>query len=87
MAKAFRGIFTSYSSSGYWIWNPRKRIFIISNYYIIKEYIKGVSLLNPVSQLYRKLVRTTIESDNGSTDNSDNPNTDYRNTIIINTRN
>jgi hypothetical protein len=49
MAKAFRGIFTSYSSSGYRIWNSRKRIFIISNYYIIKEYVKGVLFLNLVS--------------------------------------
>jgi hypothetical protein len=87
MAKAFRGIFTSYSGSGYRIWNPRKRIFIISNYYIIKEYIKGVSFLNPVSQLYRRLVGTTTESDNGSTNDSDNPDIDYRDTIIINTRN
>jgi hypothetical protein len=87
MAKAFRGIFTSYSSSRYRIWNPHKRIFVISNYYIIKEYVKGISLLNPVSQLYRRLVGTTTESDDNSTNNSDNPNTDYGNTIIINTRN
>ena len=87
MAKAFRGIFTSYSGSGYRIWNPRKQIFIISNYYTIKEYIKGVSLLNPVSQLYRRLVGTTIESDNSFTNNSDNPDTDYGDTIIINTGN
>jgi hypothetical protein len=49
MAKAFRDIFTGYSSSEYWIWNPRKRIFVISNYYTIKEHVKGVLLLNPVS--------------------------------------
>jgi hypothetical protein len=87
MAKAFRGIFTSYSGSGYRIWNPRKRIFVISNYYIIKKYVKGVLLLNPVSQLYRRLVGTAIESDNGSTDDLDNPDTDYGDTIIINTGN
>jgi hypothetical protein len=46
MAKAFRGIFTGYSSSGYRIWNPRKRVFVVSNYCTIKEYIKGVYLLN-----------------------------------------
>ena len=87
MAKAFRGIFTGYSSSGYRIWNPRKHIFVVSNYYTIKEHVKGVSLLNPVSQLYRRLVGTTTESDNSSTNNSDNPDTDYGDTIIINTRN
>jgi hypothetical protein len=87
MAKAFRGIFTGYSSSGYRIWNPHKRIFIISNYYTIKEHVKRVLLLNPVSQLYRKLVGTTIESNNSSTNNSDNPDIDYKDTIIINTRN
>jgi hypothetical protein len=87
MAKAFRGIFTGYSGSGYRIWNPRKRIFIISNYYTIKEYVKGILLLNPVSQLYSRLVRATIESDNNSTNNSDNPDIDYGDTIIINTRN
>ena len=87
MAKAFRGIFTSYSNSGYRIWNPYKRIFVISNYYTIKEYVKGVLLLNPVSQLYRRLVGTAAESDNGSTDNSDNPDTDYGDTIIVDTGN
>ena len=49
MAKAFRGIFTGYGGSGYRIWNPRKYIFVISNHYIIKEHVKGVLLLNPVS--------------------------------------
>jgi hypothetical protein len=49
IAKAFRNIFTGYNSSGYRIWNPRKQIFIISNYYTIKEYIKGILFLNPVS--------------------------------------
>jgi hypothetical protein len=87
MAKAFRGIFTGYSSSGYRIWNPYKRIFVISNHYTIKEYIKGVLLLNPVSQLYRRLVGTTTESDNDFTDNSDNPDIDYRDIIIIDTGN
>jgi hypothetical protein len=87
MAKAFRGIFTGYSSSGYRIWNSRKRIFVISNYYTIKEHIKGVSLLNPASQLYRKLVGTTAESNNNSISDSDNPDSDYRDTIIINTGN
>jgi len=46
IAKAFRGIFTGYSSSGYRIWNPRKYSFVVSNYCTIKEYIKGVCLLN-----------------------------------------
>jgi hypothetical protein len=87
MAKAFRGIFTGYSSSGYRIWNPRKRIFIISNHYTIKEHVKGILLLNLVPQLYRRLVGATIESNNNFTDNSDNPNIDYGDTIIINTRN
>jgi hypothetical protein len=87
MAKAFRGIFTGYSSSGYRIWNPYKRIFVISNYCTIKEYIKGVLFLNPVFQLYRRLVGTATESDNDSTDNSDNPNINYRDTIIIDTGN
>jgi hypothetical protein len=87
MAKAFRGIFTGYGGSRYRIWNPRKRIFVISNYYTIKEYVKGVLLLNPASQLYRRLVGTAAESDDGSTNDSDNPNTDYGDTIIINTGN
>jgi hypothetical protein len=87
MAKAFRGIFTGYSGSGYRIWNPCKRIFVVSNHYTIKEHIKGVSLLNPVSQLYRRLVGTATESDNGSTNDSDNPDIDYGDTIIIDTGN
>jgi hypothetical protein len=87
MAKAFRGIFTGYGGSGYRIWNPRKRIFAISNYCTIKEHVKGVSLLNPASQLYRRLVGTAAESDDGSTDDSDNPDTDYGDTIIVDTGN
>jgi hypothetical protein len=46
-AKAFRGIFTSYGSSGYCIWDSRKHIFVVSNYCTVKEYVKGVCLLNP----------------------------------------
>ena len=87
IAKAFRGIFTGYSSSGYRIWNLCKRIFVVSNYCTIKEYVKGVSLLNPASQLYRRLVGTIAESDDGSTDDSDNPDTDYGDTIIVDTGN
>jgi hypothetical protein len=87
MAKAFRGIFTGYGGSGYRIWNPRKRIFVVSNHCTIKEHVKGVSLLNPASQLYRRLVGTAAESDDGSTDDSDNPDTDYGDTIIIDTGN
>jgi hypothetical protein len=87
MVKAFRGIFTGYGGSGYRIWNPRKRIFVISNHCTIKEHVKGVSLLNPASQLYRRLVGTAAESDDGSTDDSDNPDTDYGDTIIVDTGN
>jgi hypothetical protein len=87
MTKAFRGIFTGYGSSGYRIWNPRKRIFVISNHCTIKEHVKGASLLNPASQLYRRIVETAIESDNGSTSNSDNPDSDYGDTIIVDTGN
>jgi hypothetical protein len=53
----------------------------------IKEHVKGVSLLNPASQLYRRLVGTAAESDDGSTDDSDNPDTDYGDTIIVDTEN
>ena len=87
IVKAFRGIFTSYSSSGYRIWNLYKQIFVISNYYTIKEYIKEILLLNLVSQLYRRLVGATTESNNSSINNSDNSDIDYRDTIIINTGN
>jgi hypothetical protein len=87
MAKAFRGIFTSYSSSGYYIWNSHKQIFVISNYYIIKEYIKGVCFLNLVFQLYRRLVSTTKDYNNTSSNNTYNPDIIYGDTIIINTRN
>jgi hypothetical protein len=87
MAKAFRGIFTGYVSSGYRIWNPRKRIFVISNHCTIKEHVKGVSLLNPASQLYRRLVGTAANSDDGSVDTSDDPDTDHGDTIIVNTGN
>jgi hypothetical protein len=87
MAKAFRGIFTGYSGSGYRIWNPRKQIFVISNYYTIKEHVKGICLLNPVSQLYRRLVSTTKDYDNTSSNNIYNPDIIHGDTIIVNTRN
>jgi hypothetical protein len=87
MAKAFRGIFTGYVSSGYRIWNPRRRIFVISNHCTIKEHVKGVSLLNPASRLYRRLVGTAANSDDGSTDTSDDPDTNDGDTIIVDTGN
>ena len=87
MAKAFRGIFTGYGGSGYRIWNPRRGVFVISNYCTIKEHVKGVSLLNPASQLYRRLVGTAIELDNTSSDDTDDPDIIHRDTIIVDTGN
>ena len=87
MAKAFRGIFTGYSSSRYRIQNPRKYSFIVSNHCTIKEYIKGVYLLNQASQLYRRLVSITNNYDDTSSSNTDEFSSNHRDTIIIDTRN
>jgi hypothetical protein len=86
-AKAFRGIFTGYGGSGYCIWDPRKQKFVISNYCTIKEYVKGVCLLNPASQLYRRLVSTADDYNYTSSDDSDFPDSNHGDTIIIDTRN
>jgi hypothetical protein len=87
MTKAFRGIFTGYGGSGYRIWHPRKHIFHISNHCKVKEHIKGVSLLNPGSQLLRRLVGTSALINDNSSDNSNDPDGIYGDTIIINTSN
>jgi len=87
MAKAFRGIFTGYSGSGYRIWNPRKHSFVVSNHCTIKEHIKGVYLLNQASQLYRRLVSTADNYDDTSSSDSDEFSSNHGDTIIVDTRN
>jgi hypothetical protein len=44
-------------------------------------------LLNSVSQLYRRLVSTTKDYNNTSSNNTYNPDIIHKDTIIINTRN
>jgi hypothetical protein len=86
-AKAFRGIFTGYGGSGYRIWDPRKHTFVVSNHCTVKEHVKGVCLLNPASQLYRRLVSTAEDYDYTSSDNSDDPDVIHGDTIIVDTGN
>jgi len=86
-AKAFRGIFTGYGGSGYRIWDPRKRSFVVSNHCTIKEHVKGVCLLNPASQLYRRLVGTAEDYDYTSSDDSDDSDSNHGHTIIVDTGN
>jgi hypothetical protein len=85
MAKAFRGIFTGYGGSGYRIWNPRKRVFVVSNHCTIKEHIKGVCLLNQASQLYRRLVSTADDYDDTSSSDTDDFSSNHGDTIVVDT--